>query len=206
MADENDEELVRRALAGDTQAFASLMRRYEERLFNTVYRLLGSKEDAEDVVQETFINAFQSLRECKGTSRSQFFTWLYRIAYNVAIGHKKHEHGDRPTVRRYKVRQGPFAPESPEPDDTKQIDGQLIAEALRGNDHAYGNLMARYRDALSTMINELLDNPRERMAMRVQLFFRVRESLGRYGGDKPFVSWLHEIAKESVEEFRRNRD
>jgi RNA polymerase sigma-70 factor (ECF subfamily) len=67
------------------------MRRYEERLFNTVYRLLGNVEDAEDVVQETFMNAHQSLASFKGDS--QFFTWLYRIAYNTAISHKRKQKG-----------------------------------------------------------------------------------------------------------------
>jgi len=85
--DDDDRQLVRRAQRGDEAAFTVLMHRHEERLFNTVYRVVGNVEDAQDVVQDTFINAFQSLASFKGDA--QFFTWLYRIACNTAISHKR---------------------------------------------------------------------------------------------------------------------
>src|SRR6516164_1120461 len=88
----DDQRLIARCLhKRDPLAFAELVRRHEERLFNTVYRLLGNIEDAQDVVQETFINAYQSLASFKGDA--QFFTWLYRIAYNTAISHKRKQKG-----------------------------------------------------------------------------------------------------------------
>src|SRR5262249_20774840 len=64
-----------------------LVRRYQDRLFNTVYRLLDNAEDAQDVVQDAFLNAYQSLENFKGDSL--FFTWLYRIAVNTAISLKR---------------------------------------------------------------------------------------------------------------------
>ena len=88
---DDDHRLIADVLRGKEAAYALLMRRYEERLFNTVFRLLGNHEDAQDVVQETFINAYQSLASFKGDS--QFFTWLYRIAYNTAISHKRKQKG-----------------------------------------------------------------------------------------------------------------
>jgi RNA polymerase sigma-70 factor (ECF subfamily) len=88
---DDDHRLIAVCLRGDeaaaNAAFAQLMCRYEERLFNTVFRLMGNQQDAEDVVQETFVNAYQSLASFKGDS--QFFTWLYRIAYNTAVSHKR---------------------------------------------------------------------------------------------------------------------
>jgi len=87
----DDHRLIAECLRGKETAFALLVRRYEERLYNTVFRLLGNVEDAQDVVQETFINAYQSLASFKGDS--QFFTWLYRIAYNTAISHKRKQKG-----------------------------------------------------------------------------------------------------------------
>jgi RNA polymerase sigma-70 factor (ECF subfamily) len=63
------------------------VRRYQDRLFNCVYRLLDNAEDAQDVVQEAFLNAYQSLDRFKGDA--QFFTWLYRIAFNTAISLKR---------------------------------------------------------------------------------------------------------------------
>jgi RNA polymerase sigma-70 factor (ECF subfamily) len=65
--------------------------RYQDRLFNTVYRLTDNAEDAQDVVQETFLSAYQSLDTFKG--EAQFFTWLYRIAMNTAISLKRKHKG-----------------------------------------------------------------------------------------------------------------
>jgi len=87
----DDHRLIAECLKGRTEAFGELVRRYQDRLFNTVYRLLGHAEDARDVVQEAFVNAYQSLDTFKGDS--QFFTWLYRIAMNTAISLKRKQKG-----------------------------------------------------------------------------------------------------------------
>jgi RNA polymerase sigma-70 factor (ECF subfamily) len=82
-----DQELIADCLGGDTTAFGALVRRYQDRLFNTVYRMVGNADDAQDVVQEAFLSAYQSLHGFKGDSL--FFTWLYRIAVNTAISYKR---------------------------------------------------------------------------------------------------------------------
>ena len=82
-----DHQLIAECLQGDPTAFGVLVRRYQDRLYNTVYRMVGSAEDAQDVVQEAFLNAYQSLDGFKGDSL--FFTWLYRIAVNTAISYKR---------------------------------------------------------------------------------------------------------------------
>jgi RNA polymerase sigma-70 factor (ECF subfamily) len=83
----DDQKLITDCLNGRTTAFGELVRRYQERLFNTVARHLDNEADAYDVVQETFFSAYQSLSSFKG--ESQFFTWLYRIAHNTAISMKR---------------------------------------------------------------------------------------------------------------------
>jgi len=83
----DDQRLIAECLQGRTSAFGELVHRYQDRLFNTVYRLLGNAEDAQDVVQDAFIHAYQSLNSFKGDSL--FFTWLYRIAVNTAISWKR---------------------------------------------------------------------------------------------------------------------
>jgi RNA polymerase sigma-70 factor (ECF subfamily) len=79
----DDHSLIAECLAGDAAAFGELVRRHQDRLFNTVIRLVDNADDAQDVVQEAFLNAYQSLDGFKGDSL--FFTWLYRIAVNTAI-------------------------------------------------------------------------------------------------------------------------
>jgi RNA polymerase sigma-70 factor (ECF subfamily) len=80
---EDDEALVRRAQTGDTSAFDILVERYKERLYATVYHMTANHEDANDLVQETFIKAYKSLRSFRG--QSSFYTWVYRIAVNRTI-------------------------------------------------------------------------------------------------------------------------
>jgi len=79
----DDHRLIEESLRGRTAAFGELVRRYQDRLYNTVFRLVDSAEDAQDVVQEAFLHAYQSLESFKGDAL--FFTWLYRIAVNAAI-------------------------------------------------------------------------------------------------------------------------
>ena len=83
----DDRQLIADCLGGRPAAFGDLVRRHQDRLYNTVYRLLGNAEDAQDVVQEAFIHAYQSLASFKGDSL--FFTWLYRIAVNTAISFRR---------------------------------------------------------------------------------------------------------------------
>ena len=83
----DDHRLISDCLAGDAAAFGALVTRYQDRLFNTVFRLVVNAEDARDVVQEAFLSAYQSLAAFKGDSL--FFTWLYRIAINNAISMKR---------------------------------------------------------------------------------------------------------------------
>jgi RNA polymerase sigma-70 factor (ECF subfamily) len=97
--DEN--RLIDQCLKGQTAAFGELVRRHQDRLYNTVYRLIGSAEDAQDVVQEAFLHAYQSLNRFKRDS--QFFTWLYRIAVNLAISLQRKQ---RTTARLHVTRDG----------------------------------------------------------------------------------------------------
>jgi RNA polymerase sigma-70 factor (ECF subfamily) len=83
----DDLSLVRRAQAEDMGAYDQLVRRYQERLYATVYHMTSNHEDANDLVQETFIKAFRALKSFKGDS--SFYTWIYRIAVNKTINFLK---------------------------------------------------------------------------------------------------------------------
>src|SRR6266571_359804 len=79
--------LVRRARQGDLGAYDELVRRYQERIYATIYHMTSNHEDANDLAQETFIKAFQALKSFKGGS--SFYTWIYRIAVNKTINFLK---------------------------------------------------------------------------------------------------------------------
>jgi RNA polymerase sigma-70 factor, ECF subfamily len=78
-----DRRLISETLNGTPAAFGDLVRRYQDRLFNSVVRVVDNPDDAQDVVQDAFISAYQSLASFKGDA--EFFTWLYRIAFNTAV-------------------------------------------------------------------------------------------------------------------------
>src|ERR1017187_10065429 len=80
-------ELVRRARRGDLEAYDDLVRRYQERVYATVYHMTANHEDANDLAQEAFIKAFQALKSFKGGS--SFYTWVYRIAVNKTLNFLK---------------------------------------------------------------------------------------------------------------------
>jgi len=85
MIDSTDRSLVTRTLAGDTDAFGEMVRRYQGAVFNVCFRLLGERRLAEDLAQETFIRAYQHL----GTFNIQreFGPWIRRVAANLCYNH-----------------------------------------------------------------------------------------------------------------------
>ena len=88
VADQPDEsELVRRAREGDMSAYDDLMRRYQERIYATIYHMTSNHDDANDLAQEAFIKAYHALKSFKGGS--SFYTWIYRIAVNKTINFLK---------------------------------------------------------------------------------------------------------------------
>jgi RNA polymerase sigma-70 factor (ECF subfamily) len=79
--------LVRRAQEGDMGAYDDLVRRYQERIYATLYHMTSNHEDANDLAQDAFIKAYQALKSFKGGS--SFYTWVYRIAVNKTINFLK---------------------------------------------------------------------------------------------------------------------
>ncbi|MBI4165966.1 MAG: sigma-70 family RNA polymerase sigma factor [Acidobacteria bacterium] len=80
---ENEGVLVRRAQAGDHEAFAMLVRQYERHIYRLALNITKDPTDAEDVLQEAFLKAYSNLQSFQGDSR--FYTWLVRIAVNEAL-------------------------------------------------------------------------------------------------------------------------
>ena len=82
-----DRDLVARVIAGDREAYRVLVEKYQQRALGIALEIVKSREDAEDIVQESFVKAYLSLPEFK--NQSAFYTWLYRIVYNMAIDFKR---------------------------------------------------------------------------------------------------------------------
>jgi RNA polymerase sigma-70 factor, ECF subfamily len=81
--EEMDDAAVGRARAGDSDGFRQLVEKHSRSVFRLAFRMTGNEQDAEDIVQETFLRAYRQLNRYE--SRSSFGTWLYRIAANCSL-------------------------------------------------------------------------------------------------------------------------
>lgn len=112
-----DGELVARWQQGETAAFEALVRRYEDRVFRLLHRMLGSAADAEDAAQETFLNLHRHGRRFRGDAR--FSTFVYRVAANAALNRRRSLGRRRARLERLAERQAaghdlPTPPPGPE--------------------------------------------------------------------------------------------
>jgi RNA polymerase sigma-70 factor, ECF subfamily len=112
----SDELIVEQVLAGQTSLFELLMRRYNERLYRAARAITRDDREAEDVMQQAYVNAFGNLRQFKG--EAQFATWLTRIAINEALArvrrrgrYEPFDEDAPPTVDRLMARHTPPDPE-----------------------------------------------------------------------------------------------
>jgi len=92
-ADAEELDLVARSRTGDATAFSSLMRRYDGKIFRLAMNITQNREDAEDVLQEAFLKAYQHLDQFQGNSK--FYTWVVRIAVNQALMKLRKRKSDR---------------------------------------------------------------------------------------------------------------
>jgi RNA polymerase sigma-70 factor (ECF subfamily) len=149
--DDADNEGAALAQAGDRQAFTLLVRRHQERVFRFVQRMLGDREEAMDLTQETFIRAYRGLPGWRPEAR--FGTWLFQIAHNATLDVLR---------RRARVEFVPLDAGTPEeaafdPRDTAPLPQDRLADRQRIGllEHALRALPAEQREIL--LLRELED-------------------------------------------------
>ena len=84
-----EETLIAECLAGRVDAFGELIRPYQDRLYNVLFRVTGSREDAVELLQDALIRAYRNLGSFQG--EASFYTWLYRVAMNLALTRKRRQ-------------------------------------------------------------------------------------------------------------------
>jgi RNA polymerase sigma factor (sigma-70 family) len=112
----SDDSLLSAARNGHRPAFGELCRRYENRIFRVAHRITRNREDAEDAVQDSFLNAFIHLKDFDG--RSGFLTWLTRIAINSALGKLRKKRSIREVPIEEPGSESPFKQQFEVPDHT----------------------------------------------------------------------------------------
>lgn len=166
-----DLELVERVKKGDKDAFAAIVGRYEQTIFNAAYRIVGDAEDAQDITQVTFIKVFEKIDSFDPAFR--FFSWLYRISVNEALNFRKRQNrAARLEVEPTSGQPGPY-------EELRQLERcEHLERALSAMTYDHRVIivlkhlvMLSYRD-----IGEILDLPEKTVKSRL---FTARQVLHR---------------------------
>jgi len=129
----NEAEWVVLAKAGDRGAMHELYERNRSRIYSLAYRYAGNVADAEDILQDTFIKAFSSLKKCQLNENSYFATWLYRIAINCSLDHfrRLRRHGsDVELSEKLSAAVGNEGDATPESEYVRNESAQLVRRGL----------------------------------------------------------------------------
>lgn len=87
----NDEQLVKAYAQGSNEAFDTLLKRHQDRIFNYILRIIKNEDIANDIFQETFVKAIQTIRQGRYTENGKFPAWISRIAHNLIIDYYRQE-------------------------------------------------------------------------------------------------------------------
>ncbi|HEY1338458.1 MAG TPA: sigma-70 family RNA polymerase sigma factor [Bryobacteraceae bacterium] len=149
--------LVAQAREGDTRAFGELVRRYEGKIFRLAQHITNNREDAEDVLQETFLKAYEHLDQFQGNSK--FYTWIVRIAVNQALMKLRRRKTDKSVSLDETIDTGEDTitreiaawDENPEQRFSREELGDILDTAIQGLEPAYRSVFVlRDIDDLST--------------------------------------------------------
>lgn len=86
-----DDQLVKAYAAGDNEAFDTLLKRHQDRIFNYILRIIKNEDIANDIFQETFVKAILTIKQGRYTENGRFPAWISRIAHNLIIDHYRQE-------------------------------------------------------------------------------------------------------------------
>lgn len=180
---ERDDELgwVEQSRQGGHEAFEQLVLKHQQMIYAVTYRMMGTHQDAQDLAQETFIRAFQSLESFNGESR--FSSWLYRIAVNLCLNDQRsQERRERVHQSFGQVCQAEFAPSCGS--ETEPV-AEQVKEALM-------RLPAKQRAAIVLTVHEGFSQAE---AARVLGCSEATVAWRVFAAKAKLKHWLREVAR-----------
>lgn len=169
-----DRALIAKVRSGDKDAYRRLVEKYQKRAFLLAFDIVRSREDAEDIVQESFVKAYLSLQDFK--QEAAFYTWLYRIVYNMAIDY-----------RRKVARRG-----GPTVEFDERISLNQMGEGEKGNEET----------PTSSVLENRIEGPQE-VLLRRERAEKLREALKGISEEHRVAITLREIDGLSYDEIAR---
>jgi RNA polymerase sigma-70 factor (ECF subfamily) len=164
LADLDDKELVVRAIDNDEAAYRELLERFRRPVFSLIYRMIGDREQAEDLAQESFVKAFNNLDSYNPSYR--FSSWLFKIANNHAIDHLR-----RARLSTVSIHGSPHAASTDREEETRIVleahdetpEQEIMALELGGEiEEAIARLRPEYRTAV--ILRHIESRPYEEIA------------------------------------------
>ena len=180
-----EDELIRLSLAGHSEAYGQLVERYQDRLYSAMLHVVGSPDEAEDVVQDSFVQAYIKLNTFQGNSR--FFTWVYRIAFNNALSRRRRRRSDMSIEQSRETSGGEPEDRNEAPDEPMLRDERIsmVKAAMRRltEEHRSILILREMQDMAYEDIAEILDinigTVRSRLSRaRNQLHDYLKEMMG----------------------------
>ncbi len=183
-----DQEVVQSVLAGDRDAFAALVERYQKGLVTYIYHMVHHYEEALELTQEVFVKVYENLNRYDG--QFKFSTWLYKIASNHTIDHLRRQHP--PTTSLQQSQDNPDQPEIP------------LESATLSPQDAYHN--KKLLEEVQKAVDELPASYRELIILR-HFNFRSYEEMAKITGlpvgtVKNRIFRARQILMERLKEFR----
>lgn len=166
-----DDFLVHEAKEGSPDAFAELVRRYQKKIFNTIFQFTRNHPDTDDLAQETFMNAYKSLQKFR--QKANFHTWLYRIAVNTTMNflRKKQREKGREKFAEDQFPSGEvkFSSSSPEYQSQKKQFKEKLKEAVDSLPLAYKAtfVLIAYQDLTHSQAAEVLGCSEKTVSWRI---------------------------------------
>jgi RNA polymerase sigma-70 factor, ECF subfamily len=147
MTEDSDSSLIRAVLAGDGKAYGALVERYQRPIYNLMLRATGSRDEAADLTQETFLKGYEKIGSHRG--ESSFFSWIYAIGLNQVRDHLRRRKRDR-----LQIGPGIDVEEAADPESAEEffrsLQGITLRRAITELElHHREAVILRYREGLS---------------------------------------------------------
>ena len=173
-----DRALVGRMLQGDESAFREFIDRFKDRLFSAMYAHVGCRHEAEEIVQEAFVKAFQHLPRFQ--HQSQLYTWIYRIAWNTSVSRSRSGRGEI-SLDASTVETQSLAPEWSQPHVPIER-RERVALLRRGlseieNKHRRILILREFDEMSYQEISQMLDIPLGTVRSRIARFVGIKGKL-----------------------------
>lgn len=142
----DDETLVRQCQHGDPEAMSCLIVKYQDRIYNTILKICGNRDDAAELTQDTFVKVLESIQTFRG--KSSFYTWLFRVAVNVSLNYCR---------RRFKL--SPVSLDAANENLDKQR--EPLAAMLADSDQHDPAWIAQQKELVKQLIDSIAQLPEE---------------------------------------------